>query len=129
MTLFQSLSYGRIQILSDVPPIEIRVTREFQKKVRALTKKYRRIQSDLKPVLDKLSKGDILGDRIQGTNAIVYKLRVKNSDIQKGKSGGYRLIYWLQLSDRIVLLEIYSKSEQDNIAVSTIQKIIENFEN
>ena len=114
--------------MSEVPPIKIRVTREFQRKVRSLTKKYRRIQSDLQPVLDKLSKGDILGDRIQGTNAIVYKLRIKNSDIQKGKSGGYRLIYWFQLSDSIVLLDIYSKSAQDNIAVSTIQRIIENFE-
>ncbi|WP_264315410.1 type II toxin-antitoxin system RelE/ParE family toxin [Adonisia turfae] len=111
-----------------MPPIKIKVTREFQRKVRTLTKKYRRIQSDLQPVLDKLSKGDVLGDRIQGTKAIVYKLRIKNSDIQKGKSGGYRLIYWLQLSDSIVLLDIYSKSEQDNMEVSTIQRIIENFE-
>ncbi|EKU98279.1 cytotoxic translational repressor of toxin-antitoxin stability system [Leptolyngbya sp. PCC 7375] len=114
--------------MPEVPPIKIKVTREFQRKVRTLTKKYRRIQSDLQPVLDKLSKGDVLGDRIQGTKAIVYKLRIKNSDIQKGKSGGYRLIYWLQLSDSIVLLDIYSKSEQDNMEVSTIQRIIENFE-
>ena len=114
--------------MPEVPPIKIKVTREFQRKVRTLTKKYRRIQSDLQPVLDRLSKGDILGNRIQGTKAIVYKLRIKNSDIQKGKSGGYRLIYWLQLSDSIVLLDIYSKSEQDNMEVSTIQRIIENFE-
>lgn len=108
-------------------PITIKVTREFQRKVRSLAKKYRQIQSDLQPILDKLSIGEILGDQISGTNATVYKLRVKNSDKRKGKSGGYRLIYWLQTSESIVLLDIYSKSEQDNIAVTTIQKIIENF--
>ncbi len=114
--------------MPEVPPIKIKVTREFQRKVRTLTKKYRRIQSDLQPVLDKLSKGDILGDRIQGTKAIVYKLQIKNNDIQKGKSGGYRLIYWLQLSDSIVLLDIYSKSEQDNINVTKISQTITQFE-
>lgn len=114
--------------MADQTPISIKTTREFQKKIRTLTKKYRRIQSDLQPILEKLSMGEVLGDRISGTNTVVYKLRVKNSDIQKGKSGGYRLIYWLQTSDGIILLDIYSKSEQDNIAVPTIQKIIENFE-
>jgi len=108
--------------------IAIKATREFQHKVRLLTKKYRHIQSDLQPILEQLSIGKILGDRIPQTNAIVYKLRVKNSDNQKGKSSGYRLIYWLQTSDSIVLLDIYAKSEQDNIAVATIQRIIENFE-
>ena len=59
---------------------------------------------------------------------IVYKLRIKNSDLQKGKSGGYRLIYWLQTPKGIVLLDIYSKSEKDNVDVKTIQQIIANFE-
>ena len=114
--------------MSEQPPISINATREFQKKIRALTKRYRHIQSDLQPILEKLSQGKILGNRITGTKAVVYKLRVKKSDIQKGKSGGYHLIYWLQTSESIVLLDIYSKSEQDNIAIATIQKIIENFE-
>ena len=114
--------------MSEQPAISLKATREFQKKIRSLTKRYRHIQADLQPILEKLSQGEVLGDRIIGTQAVVYKLRVKNSDVQKGKSGGYRLIYWLQTSDSIVLLDIYSKSDQDNIAVATIQKIIENCE-
>ena len=109
-------------------PIEIKVTREFQRKARFLAKKYRHIQTDLEPILEKLRLGEILGDRISGLKCIVYKLRIKNSDIQKGKSGGYRLIYWLQTSKGIVLLDIYSKSEKDNVDVKTIQQIITNFE-
>jgi len=114
--------------LAELPPITIKATREFQRKVRSLAKKYRHIQSDLNPILEKLRQGEVLGNRIKGTEALVYKLRVKNRDVQKGKSGGYRLIYWLQTVDSIVLLDIYSKSEQDDIAVATIQKIIENFQ-
>ena len=114
--------------MSDTSAIDIQLTREFQKKARLLAKKYRHIKTDLKPILEKLRLGETLGDRIPGLKYIVYKLRVRNSDIQKGKSGGYRLIYWLQKPSGIVLLDIYSKSEQDNIALTTIQQIINNFE-
>ncbi|MEM9276844.1 MAG: type II toxin-antitoxin system RelE/ParE family toxin [Cyanobacteria bacterium P01_F01_bin.143] len=108
--------------------IEIKITREFQKKAKFLAKRYRHIQTDLEPILEKLRLGEILGDRIPGIKSIVYKLRIKNSDIQKGKSGGYRLIYWLQTVSGIVLLDIYSKSEKENLDVKTIQQIIANFE-
>jgi mRNA-degrading endonuclease RelE of RelBE toxin-antitoxin system len=114
--------------LPNPTPIEIKATREFQRKVRSLSKKYRHIQTDLQPILGKLRLGKMLGDRIPGIKFVVYKLRIKNSDIQKGKSGGYRLIYWLQKTDGIVLLDIYSKSEQDNIDIITIEQIIANFE-
>jgi hypothetical protein len=33
------------------------------------------------------------GDQISGTGFTVFKVRVKNSDIRKGKRAGYRVIY------------------------------------
>ncbi|CCQ51794.1 hypothetical protein WH8501_22240 [Crocosphaera watsonii WH 8501] len=60
---------------------EVIATREFQKKVRSLSKKYRHIQTDLQPILEKLRLGEILGDRIPGIKFVVYKLRIKNNDV------------------------------------------------
>lgn len=74
-----------MQSLAEPIPLAIKATHEFQKKVRSLTKKYRHIRSDLQPILEKLSRGEELGDRISGINAIVYKLRVKNSDTLRFK--------------------------------------------
>lgn len=128
MKLYHFRSYGKRQTLPEPNPVEIKVTREFQRKIKSLSKKYRYIQTDLQPILEKLRWGEILGDRIPGLKSIVYKLRIKNSDVKKGKSGGYRLIYWLQKSDGIVLLDIYSKSEKDNVDVTTIRQIITSFE-
>ena len=51
-------------------------------------------------------------------------MRLKNSDSQKGKSGGYRLIYWIVSPEVIVLLDIYSKSDQSDIEVDEIRQII-----
>ena len=105
--------------------MKIEITLEFQQKIRSLSKRYRNIRSDLDPILDQLRHGETIGDQIRGVGFPVYKLRVKNSNIQKGKSGGYRLIYWLKLKDTIVLLDIYSKSDQVDMDIQVIRKIIE----
>lgn len=70
---------------------QVFTTAEFKREARALKKRYRQIESDLQPLIEQLRNGDLLGDRIPGfADYIVYKVRVKNSDIRKGKSGGYR---------------------------------------
>ncbi|TAD77652.1 MAG: type II toxin-antitoxin system RelE/ParE family toxin [Oscillatoriales cyanobacterium] len=110
-------------------PIEIRFTPEFQRKLKFLFKKYRQIRSDLEPILEKIRLSESIGDQIPGIEAKVIKVRIKNSDNQKGKSGGYRLIYWISAPEVIVLLDIYSKSEQSNISSEEIRQIINDFLN
>ena len=56
-----------------------------------------------------------------------FKVRVKNSDIQKGKSAGYRLIYQIEMPTRIILLSIYAKSAQSSISTKEIEEIVEAF--
>ena len=53
---------------------------------------------------------------------------MKNSDNQKGKSGGYRLVYYLKTSANVLLLTIYSKSEQDDVAAEDVRMIIEEYD-
>ena len=59
-----------------------------------------------------------------GLELYVYKVRVKNSNIKKGKSAGYRLIYLLESKTSILLLTIYSKSEQEDITINEINSIL-----
>lgn len=63
-----------------------------------------------------------------GIGYSVFKVRVKNSDNQKGKSGGYRLVYYLKTSVNVLLLTIYSKSEQDDVAAEDLRMIIEEYD-
>ncbi|WP_333343436.1 type II toxin-antitoxin system RelE/ParE family toxin [Microcoleus sp. Aus8_D4] len=60
-----------------------------------------------------------------GTGYTVFKVRLKNSDIQKGKSGGYRVIYQLRGDTYILLVVIYSKSDQNDIPANQIREIID----
>ncbi|MCP2729403.1 hypothetical protein NJ959_13165 [Symplocastrum sp. BBK-W-15] len=55
-------------------------------------------------------------------------MTVRNSDTQKGKSGGYRLIYYVQTATGIILLTVYTKSEQVDIGAEDIRNIIIEYE-
>lgn len=54
----------------------------------------------------------------------VFKVRIKNSSIHKGKSGGYRVIYYLKTSDQILLVTMYSKSDQSDITAAEVREIL-----
>jgi mRNA-degrading endonuclease RelE of RelBE toxin-antitoxin system len=114
--------------LTESFPIEIKFTPDFRKQLRKLEKRYRKIKSDLEPILIQIQMGEIVGDRLQGLDTDVFKVRVRNSDTNRGKSGGYRVIYWLKLPECAVLLDIYSKSDRDDVEVNMIQDIITEFD-
>lgn len=114
----------------DEQPVSMKVdaTVKFQKKIKSLEKKYRNIKDDVRPIVESLEIGELPGDRIADLNLEIYKVRIKNSNNNKGKSGGYRLIYYVKTIDRIILVTIYTKSEQEDIEKNEIEDIIAEFE-
>ncbi|WP_445250183.1 type II toxin-antitoxin system RelE family toxin [Microcoleus sp. OTE_8_concoct_300] len=109
-------------------PIQIELTPRFQRDLRTLGKRYRNIRNDIQPVIEQLQAGELPGDRIPGMEYEIFKVRIKNSDIQKGKSAGYRAIYYLKTSDSIVLVTIYSKSDLSDIAAETVREILAQYD-
>lgn len=107
-----------------MPNTALSFTSEFKKNIRHLTKRYRNIKSDIKPILAQLEQGETPGDQVQRTGYTVFKVRIKNSDAQKGKSGGYRIIYYLKTSTDVTLITIYSKLEQGDVNTEKIRRII-----
>ncbi|KOP24160.1 addiction module antitoxin [Hapalosiphon sp. MRB220] len=114
--------------MSEQPFIRVEAAATFSRNLRTLAKKYRSIRNDIQPVIAQLERGELPGDQISGIGYEVFKLRVRNSDIQKGKSGGYRLIYYVKTATGIILLTIYTKSEQADIAADDIKSIIAEYE-
>lgn len=108
--------------------IEIALTPRFQRDLRELAKRYRSIRSDIQPLIDQLQAGEIPGDRIAGIKYQVFKVRIKNSNIQKGKSGGYRVIYYLKNAQGIILTTIYSKSDLTDVSNEIIEQAIVQYE-
>jgi len=95
---------------SELSQVQVEFTPEFKRNLRVLSKKYCHIRSDLQLVLERLQAGEFIGDRIAGTRYTVFKVRVRNSDIQKGKSAGYRLIYQVKAPTLAVLVTISTRN-------------------
>ena len=113
---------------SEPLPIEISLTHRFKRDLRELAKSYRSIRTDIQPLIEQLQSGQTPGDRIVGVKYRVFKVRLKNSNIQKGKSSGYRVIYYLKTEQNIILATIYSKSNLSDVSNKIIENVIEQYE-
>ena len=107
---------------------EVVYAESFLKAAARLQKRYKHVQDDAEVLADQLEAGELPGDRVQGVANRVYKVRVKNRDAQRGKSSGYRVIYYLETDDQIVMITLYSKSDQSDIPAATIRQLIADYE-
>ena len=114
-------------MLNDSSLVQIDLSPEYKQNLRALSKRYRNIRADTQDVFEQIQAGNFVGDRIAGLgeNYIVIKVRVRNSNIQKGKSAGYRLVYQVESPTNVLLLTIYSKSDRDDISAAEILNILD----
>ena len=106
------------------PPIQILVSAHFERDLRLLAKRYRNFRTDVQPVIEQLQMGERLGEQIPDIGCTILKVRVRNRDAQKGKSSGYRLLYYLKSDQIITLITIYSKSDQGDISATEVQAIV-----
>jgi len=93
----------------------------FEKNVKKLKKKFPKIKTDLVDFVTELSNNPELGIHL-GEN--IFKVRIQNSSIPTGKSGGFRVITYYKTNDILYLVTIYSKTEQDNILTNKLKKIV-----
>ncbi len=83
------------------------------------------MHQDLDNFTVRLRSGETPGDQIPGVGYPVYKVRVPNRDAQRGSQGGYRVIYYIHVADLILLVTIYAKAQQEDIAPELLRQIIQ----
>lgn len=91
----------------------IRTIPEFDRRAKALAKKYPSLKSDLGELVEEL-----LEDPRQGSSLGkgCYKVRMSIASKGKGKSGGARVITCVRVVGEVVwLLTVYDKSDQADI--------------
>ena len=95
----------------------------FRRRLKKLNKKYRRIGEDYKSLIETLENNPSEGDAIPGFGNKIYKIRMKSSNMKRGKRGGFRIIYYL--SGHIVyLLTIYAKAKKEEVSVKEIKEAL-----
>ena len=115
---------------------EIRTAKSFLRDAKALMKKYPSLLDDLEELKSELLDNPTLGVPI-GNNA--YKIRMAIRSKRKGKSGGARVISFVENEviglvemeeDLVVvnLIAIYDKSERETMPAEEVRELIAKME-
>ena len=94
----------------------------FDKEVKKLSKKYNLIKEDLNNFVVDF---DNIHKEATSIKNNLYKVRLSNSNKNKGKRAGYRIYYYLQINDTVYLLIIYDKLQIESINENTLNQYIE----
>jgi mRNA-degrading endonuclease RelE of RelBE toxin-antitoxin system len=105
---------------------KIVTTESFNKSVYKLSKKYPSLASDLVELRSMLNDNPRAGVPL-GKDC--YKIRIKISSKNAGKSGGARVITYVKIqAKRITLLDIYDKSEKETITDKELADLLKKAE-
>lgn len=105
-----------------IQPFLIYESPTYKHSKKQLKKRFRQIDNDVNKFLYSLESVDDLGVSLGDG---IYKVRIANSDKNKGKSAGYRLITLLQvIESSIHLIYIYDKSDLENISEKELDEMI-----
>ena len=96
----------------------------FLKEAKALSKKYKLLKSDLQQAIYEIEASKDLGVSL-GLN--LFKKRVKNSSIPTGKSGGFRVIIFAQIKNKIILISIFSKTEKESLSDAELSTLLQKY--
>ena len=107
--------------------VEVRSARQFDKQFKRLVRKYPLLLEDAVDLTAQIKQGQLPGDQIPNLAYEVYKVRLPNRSAKTGKSGGFRVIYYVKTQDLIGMLSIYVKTEQTDIPITEISALIEEF--
>ena len=96
--------------------MKIIVTKHFFNQAKRLKKRFPDLKKDLIKSLKsfKPEKENHIGRSI-------YKIRIKSTNLQKGKSGGLRLYTYLYKTKKLLIpICIYSKSDKENLSLNEL---------
>jgi len=98
---------------------------EFSRQLKKLSKKYRSLKAELSALIEELQENPTLGIPLAED---VYKIRLAVASKGKGKSGGARIITYVQIDNKTILfLSIYNKGEKDNISVKALKELLDKY--
>jgi mRNA-degrading endonuclease RelE of RelBE toxin-antitoxin system len=102
----------------NIPPV-------VQKQIKRLKRKYPAVTAEIRRLVVALENDERPGDKIPGVKYDMYKVRLPNPSAGRGKSGGFRVIYYLEMADVVILVTLYAKTEQSDISPAQIRRLLE----
>lgn len=109
--------------------MNFKTTTTFEKSAKRLSKKYPSFKKDFEALSNQITENPSMGVSLKGG---FRKIRLSITSKGKGKSGGARVITYNVIIekevDTIIFVEVYDKSEIENITNEQIKQIFETLE-
>jgi len=109
-------------------PATVNLLHKFRRRLKRLKRKYPAVTQEVSKLVTELENDQRPGDKLAGVGYDLYKVRLPNPSAQRGKSGGFRVVYYVQFVDLVHLVTIYSKSEESDISAQAVQGILAEIE-
>lgn len=104
----------------------VEVDAVFAKAYKKLAKKYPSFPDDLRQLVEELKENALLGISLGGN---VRKIRLAIKSKGRGKSGGARVITYVLVIDKLViLLTAYDKSDIETVTDAELKRIVSRHE-
>jgi len=101
---------------------QLRVTPDFKRSFKRLTKRYRSLPAEVNELMQQLKAQPQKGKSIGHS---CYKVRLAIASKGQGKSGGARVITYVRVvGETVFLLAIYDKSEQASITDQEVRALL-----
>jgi mRNA-degrading endonuclease RelE of RelBE toxin-antitoxin system len=101
---------------------KIKTIPKFEKELKRLAKKYPSLKNEYLVLIQSLEQQPEQGSPLGNS---CFKIRLSIASKGKGKSGGARVITYIQvLQTSVYLLTIFDKSEQENIPDKELEELL-----
>ncbi len=97
----------------------------FDKQAKQLSKKFNLFKSDLENFVNNFEEYHATATNIKIN---LFKIRLSNSNKNRGKSAGYRIYYYLKVDEMVYLLTIYDKSQIESINENVLIDLVKEFD-
>ena len=104
--------------------MRIAISVEFARQAKRLSRKHRLLFDDIEQFIETLKKGERPGKPMAGLSGIpVHWARLPNSSAKRGKSGGFRIVYYFDDAN-ICLLMIGARNEFGSVPPHRVLDIL-----
>lgn len=104
---------------------------EFDKDIERLKKKYPHLEIDIKNFKENFSKEFQLScEPLARFEKKLWKGRIGSTDMKRGKSGGFRLIFYfdeVKNPGKVYFLKIFPKVERSDLSPDELMELYKNF--
>ena len=99
-------------------------SRHFKSRLRRLARRYPAVLREVQILSDDLKRGERPGNRYQGVGRPVYRVRRANPSGRSGKSGGFRITYYVHNTDTVLLMAITLRREAAHLSKYEVTQLL-----